>query len=160
MKVYRDVATLASLQVICFLLLTYLEPDFFLLHLYQTIIYMAILLMLFYMEDRWEYMIGMLAPAAWLIMAFATGMLGGALRQLFRLAQRQWPSNQVSLLAAFTALLALTMIGVCAYHWKRSFAGLGKGLSTFLVSLGVVVVYYGILVVWFWQMIPNPAAKG
>ena len=160
MKVYRDVATLASLQVICFLLLTYLEPDFFFLHLYQTIIYMAILLMLFYMEDRWAYMIGMLAPAAWLIMAFGTGLLGGALRQIFRLAQRQWPSNQVSLLAAFTALLALTMIGVCAYHWKRSFAGLGKGLSTFLVSLGVVVVYYGILVVWFWQMIPNPAAKG
>jgi hypothetical protein len=28
------------------------------------------------------------------------------------------------------------------------------------VSFGVVVVYYGILVVWFWQMIPNPAAKG
>jgi len=160
MKVYRDVATLASLQVICFLLLTYLEPDFFLLHLYQTIIYMAILLMLFYMEDRWAYMIGMLAPAAWLVMAFATGMLGGALRQLFRVAQVQWPSNQVSLLAAVTAILALTMIGVCAYHWKRSFAGLGKGLSTFLVSLGVVVVYYGILVVWFWQMIPNPAAKG
>ncbi|MBZ5701055.1 MAG: hypothetical protein LAN84_04345 [Acidobacteriia bacterium] len=146
--------------MICFLLLTYLEPDFFFLHLYQTIIYMAILLMLFYMEDRWAYMIGMLAPAAWLIMAFATGMLGGALRQLFRLAQVQLPSNQVSLLAAVTALLALTMIGVCGYHWKRSFAGLGKGLSTFLVSFGVVLVYYGILVVWFWQMIPNPAAKG
>ena len=52
MRAYRDIATLCSLQIICFLLLTHLEPDFFLFHLYQTIIYVAILLMLFYMEDH------------------------------------------------------------------------------------------------------------
>lgn len=118
---------------------------------------MAILLMLFYMEDRWAYMIGMLAPVAWLILAYASGLLGGALRQLLRLADhKEWPGNQMSLLAAITALLAVLMIVFCGLRWKRSFHGVGKGLSTFLVSLGVVVVYYGILVIWFWRMIPNP----
>jgi len=38
------------------------------------------------MEDRWAYRIGMLAPAAWLVMAFATGMLGAAIRQLLRVS--------------------------------------------------------------------------
>ena len=157
MRAYRDLATLASLQVICFLLLTHLEPDFFLLHLYQAIIYMAILLMLFYMEDRWAYMLGILAPVAWLLLAYASGLLGGALGQLLRLANRSdWPGNGVSLLAALTALLAVLMVVFCGLRWRRSFHGLGYGWSTFLTCLGVVVVYYGILVIWFWRMIPNP----
>jgi len=157
MKAYRDLATLASLQVLCFLLLTHLEPDFFLLHLYQAIIYMAILLMLFYMEDRWAYMIGMLAPVAWLALAYASGLLGGAVGLVLRLARRpEWPSNGVSLVAGITALLAVAMAVTCGLRWKRSFQGAGKELVTFLTSLGVVVAYYAVLVVWFWRMIPNP----
>lgn len=53
MRPYRDIATLAGAQIICFVALTHLEPNFFLLHLYQSILYIAILVMLFYMEDRW-----------------------------------------------------------------------------------------------------------
>ena len=47
-------------------------------HLYQTIIYEAILLMLFYTEDRWAYMTGILATAAWLVLAFER-LAGGGL---------------------------------------------------------------------------------
>src|ERR1700745_3919286 len=75
MRVYRDIATLVGAQVVCFLLLSHLEPAFFLLHFYQTIIYLAILIMLFYTEDRWAYRIGIVAPAGWLAMTFATGFL-------------------------------------------------------------------------------------
>jgi len=155
MRAYRDIATLSALQIICFLLLTHLEPDFFMFHLYQTIIYLAILLMLFYMEDRWAYMIGILAPVAWLVLAFESGLLGAALRQLFQLTRAQAVTNQASLVAGITALLSLMMIGFCAYRWKRHYSGLGKGLSTFLISLGIVAVYYGLLVVWFWNTFPK-----
>lgn len=64
MKPYREIAALAGLQVLCFFLLSHFEPSFFLLHFYQTTVYLAILIMLFYMEDRWAYMIGIVAPAA------------------------------------------------------------------------------------------------
>jgi len=43
-------------------------------------------------------------------------------------------------------------------HWRREYAGLGKSLSTFTVSLGVVTAYYRILVGWFWHLIPVTAA--
>ena len=155
MKAYRDIATLSALQILCFLLLTYLEPNFFMFHLYQTIIYEAILLMLFYTEDRWAYMTGILAPAAWLVLAFESGLLGAAFRQLSRLTRAQAVTNQVSLVAAITALLSLLMIVLCAYRWKRHYSGLGKSLSTFLITLVIVVVYYGILVVWFWNTFPK-----
>jgi hypothetical protein len=158
MRPYRDIATLAGVQVVCFLLLSHLEPDFFLLHFYQTIIYMAVLILLFYMEDRWAYMISMLAPAAWLLMAFATGMLGGAARQFMHIGQGATVSNLVSLLAGATAILSLLMIAAAGRHWRREYAGLGKSLSTFTVTFGIVAVYYTILVVWFWHLIPVAAA--
>lgn len=160
MRHYRDIATVAGAQIICFLVLTHLEPQFFLLHLYQTIIYMAILILLFYMEDRWAYMIGMLAPAVWLGMVFSTGLLGGATRQVLRLVQGEGLTNDVSFIAAISALLSLLMIGLCARHWKREYSGLGKTASTFAVGVGVVAVYYGILAVWFWNMIPGHIAQG
>jgi hypothetical protein len=160
MRPYRDIAAVAGAQVLCFLLLSHLEPQFFLLHFYQTIIYIAILTMLFYTEDRWAYMIGMLAPAVWLVMVFSTGLLGGATRQVWRLASGQGLNNEVSFVAAISALLSLLMIVLCARHWKKEYAGLGKALSTFAVSLSVVAVYYAILVIWFWNMIPTELKKG
>jgi hypothetical protein len=146
--------------MLCFLLLSDLEPEFFLLHLYQSVIYLVIILMLFYFHDRWAYMLGMLAPAAWLVLTYGTGLLGGGLRQVARLLHAQRPSNQVSLMAAIMAVLAVVMIGSCFYRWRREFAGLGAGGQTFLVSLVVVIVYYGILVLWFWRQIPQPPASG
>jgi hypothetical protein len=158
MRNYRDIATLAGLQVVCFLLLSHLEPNFFLLHFYQTIVYLAILIMLFYMEDRWAYMIGIVAPSVWLLMTFATGLLSAGVRQVAWLTRGQGMANPVSFLAAVSAVFSLLMIAACARRWMKEYAGLGKSLSTFAVSLGIVVAYYGILVVWFWRMFPSGGA--
>jgi hypothetical protein len=155
MRPYRDIATLAGAQVVCFLLLTHLEPNFFLVHLYQSILYIAILVMLFYMEDRWAYMIGMLASVVWLGMAYATGILGSAARQLYELKGATTNGTPVSVIAGITALIAVLMIAFCGRHWMKEYSGLGKARSTFLVSLGIVTVYYGILITFFWEMIPN-----
>lgn len=155
MRPYRDIATLSGVQILCFLFLTHLEPNFFLVHLYQSILYIAILVMLFYMEDRWAYMIGMLASVVWLGMAYATGILGSAARNLIEFRSNNPNTNLVSLIAVGTAILAILMTALCARHWAREYSGLGKTRSTFLVSLGVVAVYYAVLIVFFWQMIPN-----
>ena len=150
-----DVATLAGAQIACFLLLTYLESNFFLIHLYQSILYYAILVMLFYKEDRWAYMIGMLASVAWLGLAYMAGILGSAVRQLSELRTVSLTPNLVGMAALTTALLAVLMIVFCGRHWMKEYAGLGKTRSTFLVSLGIVVAYYGTLLRFFWDMIPN-----
>ena len=155
MRAYRDIATLAGAQLVCFLLLTHLEPNFFLVHLYQSILYIAILVMLFYMEDRWAYMIGMLASFVWLAMAYATGILGSAVRQFAELRSPAATANTVAFIALLTALIAVLMIIFTGRHWRKEYAGLGKGRSTFLVSLGIVAAYYAILIAFFWEMIPN-----
>jgi hypothetical protein len=154
MRPYRDIATLAGAQIVCFVVLTHLEPSFFLLHLYQSILYIAILIMLFYMEDRWAYMIGMLASAFWLGMASATGMLSSALRELVGRSAGTSPTS-VGAITLLTALIAVLLIALCGRHWKKEYSGLGKTGSTFAVSMGIVTVYYGILILWFWNMFPK-----
>ncbi|MGC1416157.1 MAG: hypothetical protein WA817_12790 [Candidatus Acidiferrum sp.] len=155
MRPYRDIATLAGAQIICFVVLTHLEPNFFLLHLYQSILYIAILVMLTYMEDRWAYMIGMLASVVWLGMAYATGMLGSSLRQLVGPSAGGVVETPVWIVTLLTALIAVLMIVLCGRHWKREYSGLGKTRRTLLVSSGIVAVYYGILIAWFWNMFPK-----
>lgn len=54
--------------------------------------------------------------------------------------------------------LSLLMITACGRHWFPEYAGLGKSLNTFAVSLGIVAVYYTILVDWFWHATPVSAA--
>ena len=160
MSAHRGIATVASALMVCFLILSAMEPEFFLVHFYESLIYLAIVLMLFYFEDKWAYMIGMLAPAVWLILAFGVGLLGGAMRQVSKLMRAQRPTNEVSVMAAILTLLAVLLISFCAYRWKRQYAGLGKGRTTFLVSLAIVLAYNAILVVWFWRAIPQAVSNG
>ncbi len=155
--VHRGIATLAGLLMFCFLLLSSLESEFFFLHLYQSLIYLVIILMLFYLEDHWAYMLGMLAPATWLLLAFATGILGGAIRAWVTLPAmiRLGVNNQISLVVGVTAVLSVLMIVFCWRRWQREYSGTGKGASTFFASLGIVIVYYVILAVWFARSIPR-----
>ena len=155
MRPYRDIATLVALQLVCFMVLTHLEPRFFLIHLYQSILYIAIWVLLFYMEDRWAYMIGMIASVVWLALAYAGGVLSRGLNVFPEWRTASWHADMVGLVALATTVLSILMIVFCALHWKKEYLGLGKTRSTFLVSFGVVVVYYAVLLHWFWDMIPG-----
>lgn len=155
MQPYRDIAALAGAQVLCFLALAQLEPRFVVIHLYQSVLCLAILILLYYREDRWAYMIAMLASAAWLGLAYVSRILSSAVQRLLTVTSSDTNEIFVSLIAMATALLALLMIVLCAMHWRKEYAGLGKTSSTFFVSPGIVALYYGILLRWFWDMIPN-----
>jgi hypothetical protein len=100
-------------------------------------------------------MIAMLPSAVWLGMAYATGMMRSALRQLLGPKSAGSTATPVGLLALLTALIAMLMIALCGRHWKKEYSWLGRTLNTLLVSFGIAAVYYGILVLWFWNIIPK-----
>jgi len=147
----RGIATLAMALAAGFLLLSNYDPQFFLFHFYESAIYLVIVLMLFYFEDRWAYMLGILAPAGWLLLESASGGVGEFMQQIGRVFSGQAPSYSATFLGAILSVLSIAMIVYCAYWWKRTFSGLKKGTSTFLVSLAIVVAYYGLMVFWFWR---------
>jgi hypothetical protein len=155
MRPYRDIAAVAGAQVVCFSILTNLEPTLFLIHMYLSIVYIAILVMLFYMEDRWAYMIGMLSSLIWLAMVFASGLFARHIGRLFEPEPVSLTLKLIGALAIVTMILAILMIVFCAKHWRNEYSGLGKLRRTFLLSLGIVLTYYAVLLRWFWDLMPN-----
>lgn len=120
MRPYRDIATVAALQVVRFPGRAHFEPQFFLLHLYQTIVYVALLILLFYREDGRAYMDGMLTPIAWLGMVFASGLLGGCNASGSPFQAREGVTNDVSVMAGVSAVLSVLMTVFCARHGSAS----------------------------------------
>ena len=151
----RDIATLAGVQILCFLVLARLEPRFFIIHFYQLIPYVAIVLLIGFGHERWAYMIGPLVSVVWFGLAYMAGLLGSAVERLLDFGSSSATANAVGLLALATAVVAALMTVLCRLHWVKEYSGRGLALRTFLYSLGIVMAYYGILLRWFWNMIPN-----
>jgi hypothetical protein len=154
--VHRGIASLAVALGLCFLLLSHYDPQFFLIHFYESLIYLAIVLMLFYFEDRWAYMMGIVAPAAWLVL---TGLWGGLRGLTVQISPAFHPGSSffpTGLLTSFVIVLSVALIACCVSRWRHEFTGLGKGRSTLLVSLAVVGAYYAVLVLWILRW-PPPA---
>lgn len=155
--VHKGIATLAATLVLCFMLLGQYDQQFYLLHFYEALIYVAIILMLFYFHERWAYMLGIVAPIGWLILSFASGAMAASWGQFVRLLQAPTPIWGSPLLGAIVTVLSVMMAGFCAYRWREEYGDSGKGISTFLVSLGIIVAYYGILVFWYWKSVALPS---
>lgn len=155
--VHRGIASLALALAVCFLFLSHFDAQFFLFHFYESLIYLAIVLMLFYFEDRWAYMMGMAAPTAWLLLTAAWG----GLREIPSwISPAFHPGNSffpIGLLTMVIIVLSLGLIACCAHRWRREFAGLGKGWKTLAVSIAMVGAYYGLLVVWILRWPPSAA---
>ena len=56
--VHRGIASLALVMMVCFLLLSHFDPQFFWVHLYESLIYIVMVVMLLYGKHRWPYMLG------------------------------------------------------------------------------------------------------
>lgn len=157
--VHRGLATLSGALMLCFLLLTGYEPQFFQLHFYQSLIYLLIILMLFYLEDHWAYALGIMAPAVWLLLNVGTGLLASTFRQIpgevSRLFSGLTPNNGVAVITVLITLLSVMMIFFSWQRWKREFMGMDQEKTVLLGSFAVVVVYYAVLVYWFWHLVPQ-----
>jgi len=153
--VHRGLATVAMALGLCFLLLSHFDSQFFLIHFYESLVYLVIVLMLFYFEDRWAYMMGIVAPAMWLVLSVAWGGLLGFWHQMSMAFHPGTAFFPIGLLTMLGLLLSIAMIASSAFRWHREFTGLHKGWSTFLVSAIVVLIYYGVLVIWILRWPPQ-----
>ena len=147
----RGIAILALAETACFLLLSRIDFPFSLFHIYESLIYAVIAFMLFYSESQWAYMLGILAPSAWMLLAVVTGAFGEPMREITRLVHAEPPNYTVQALGGIVSVISLAMIALCAYRWEYLFAKAGSTLKTFAISLGIVTIYYGTLALWFWR---------
>jgi len=149
---HRGIATLAGAAIASFLVLSVYDRQFLLLHLYESAIYMVLLFLLKYEEEEWVYVLGIAAPAAWLILISATD-LSGIVRQAERVLEFHRPDDAANLVGGVTMLISLLMLGTCVYRWWQARWGFRHAWRTAGVIASIVVVYYGVLVAWFSHMV-------
>lgn len=123
--IHRGIATLALALMLCFLLFSHFDPQFFLIHFYESLIYLVITLMLFYLEDRWAYMLGIVAPAGCLLLTFVTGGFGEFMHQIGQMVHTRVPEYPAAFLGGVISVLSVAMIAFCARRWSREFQGHG-----------------------------------
>lgn len=152
---HRGIATIALALALCFLLLSHFDAQFFLIHFYESLIYLAIVLMLFYFEDRWAYMMGIVAPGIWLALTASWSGIPAISRQVSRAFHPGSAFFQTDLLTTAVLALSAILIVCCANRWRRECAGLRKGWSTLLVSLAIAAAYYAVVVVWILRWPPS-----
>ena len=153
---HRGIATLAVAAIVSFFLLSKFDPQFFLLHVYESVIYMVLLFLLMYEEDEWAFVVGMAAPAAWLLLITATN-LGGILRQVGVVVPFQTPDYPANLIGALCRVMSVLMFGACFYRWRQERWGFRHAWRTIGAVAAIVAVYYGTLVLWYSRLV---MAKG
>jgi hypothetical protein len=151
----RGIAAISMALAVCFLLLSHFDAQFFLIHFYESLIYLAIVLMLFYFEDRWAYMMGIVAPGIWLALTATWSGIPAIGRQVWLALHPSTAFFPTNLLTTAALTLSLALIICCANRWHREFAGLRKGWRTLFVSLAIASVYYAVVVVWILRWPPS-----
>jgi hypothetical protein len=153
--IHRGIATIGLALALCFLLLSHFDSQFFLIHFYESLIYLAIVLMLFYFEDRWAYMMGIVAPAIWLALTATWSGIPAIGRQISRAFHPGSAFFPTDLLTTAASALSVLLIVCSANRWRHEFAGLRKGWSTLFISLGIATAYYAVVVVWILRWPPS-----
>jgi hypothetical protein len=111
------------------------------------LIYLAIALLVFFGEDRFSYMLGMVTPPLWFILAILLGEFFGEFKVLFD-ALRGRPSPPLDTpLHGLSILLEIVLVIVCYRAWHKQVPEKFIG-KTFWISVAVAIAYDAILAGW------------
>ena len=126
-------------------------PQFFWYELFKSLMYLVIALMIFFGEDQFSYMLGIVVPPLWFILDIVMGEFFGDFAVLFGSltgkASRPMDTPLHGLALITQALLFL----LCLRAWRKQVTGKFFG-KAFGICLGIAIVYVAILAVWRFRM--------
>jgi len=144
----RWVFLIAFLTVIVIVAGAFAMPHYFTFDLLKSLIYLAIALLVFFGEDRFSYMLGIVAPPLRFILAILLGGFFGEFKVLFD-ALTGKPSLPLDTpLHGLSILLEILLMIVCYRAWRRQVTEKFFG-KTFWISLAIAIGYDAILVGWY-----------
>lgn len=122
-------------------------PQYFTFELLKSLIYLAIALMVFFGEDRFSYMLGMVAPPLWFILDI---LLGGFFNEIKILAKALAGGGSQAMetpLHGLSILLAIALVFLCYRAWHKQVSEKFFA-KTFWISLAVSIGYVAVLAGW------------
>lgn len=156
----RGIFIATFLVVVLIVAAAFTLPQFFFFELFRSAIYVAIGVMVFMGEDRYSYMLGMIAPLLW----FLTDILvGGFFRDFVVLGNYALLKPSESALDTplhGVARLAAILLVILSYRaWRKQVPEKLFG-KTFGICLGISIVYAAILGWWLAALAREVGATG
>jgi len=149
----RGVFVVAFLTVVLIVAGAFAIPQYFPYELLKSLIYVVIALMVFFGENTYSYMLGIIAPILGILLNL---LLGGFFREFAVL----WASLTMKPLAALETplhglaiLTEILLVILCLRAWRKEVTGPFFG-KVFGISLVVSLVYVGVLAGWYVFALP------
>jgi energy-coupling factor transporter transmembrane protein EcfT len=143
----RWVFLIAFLTVIVIVAGAFAMPQYFYFELLKSLIFLAIALLVFFGEDRFSYMLGMVAPILGFVMSILLGGGFGEFKILFgALTGKASPPMSTPLHGSAT-LLEIVLIIVCYRAWHKQVAEKFFGKTFWIcpaISIGYVAILAGL----------------
>ncbi|MGH9788059.1 MAG: hypothetical protein ACRD4U_05090 [Candidatus Acidiferrales bacterium] len=152
----KTVFTLAAILMALFFWLSNYDRFFFLAHFLQASFYLIVLLLLFYGLEEWAYVMAVVAPLVWIVLAALAGIATSGVRGLGGLVSGGGLENPVDTVAGFILLGSLALLVASARVYKREVWGRPGALRSALGAIAVVGGYYLVLLYVFYVRIAPP----
>ena len=127
-------------------------PQFFAYELIKSTIFVAVAVLVFFGEDKFSYMLGVLAPLLWFILDLLLGDLLGDLQIMFSWMTGRRVAPLDTPLHGFSIVLAVILLILSAKAWKREVPDRFFG-KTFVICRGISLAYIAVLEGWQLRMI-------
>ena len=143
----RWVFLVAFLTVIVIAAGAFAMPHYFTYELLKSMIYLAVALMVFFGEDRYSYMLGMVTPPLRFILAILLGEFFGEFKVLFGTLTGKPSPPLDTPLHGLSILLEIVLVIVCYRAWRKQVTEKFAG-KTFWTCLVIGLIYVALLAGW------------
>jgi hypothetical protein len=144
----RGVFVVAFTTVVLIVAGAFAIPQYFPFELVKSLVFVAIAIMVFFGEDKYSYMLGILAPIVGILLNILLGGFFGEFAVLCAsITMKPLPPLETPLhsLATLTEIL---LIILCLRAWRKQVTGPFFG-KVFGISLAISLAYGAVLAAWY-----------
>lgn len=143
----RGVFLAAFLTLVLVVAGAFAIPEFFIYELLTSTVFVVIAVMVFFGEDKFPYMLGIIAPILWFVFSLLTGGLVAALGATVRFLSGKPSTSFETPLHGFAFLAALVLLVLSSRAWRKQITEkfLGK---TFATAAVISLIWVVALAAW------------
>lgn len=147
----RGIFVVAFLTVVLIVGGAFALPQLFFFELFKSLIYLLIAVMVFFGEDRYSYMLGIVAPPLWFILSIVLGGFFSEFRVLFGYLKGEGVPPMDTPLHGLAILTQILLIALSVRVWRKQVTEPMFG-KTFGTCLAISVFYVGVLAAWYFRV--------
>jgi hypothetical protein len=145
----RWVFATAFLTVVLVVAGAFSIPEYFSFELARSAIFVAIAVMSFFGEDKYSYMLGVVAPPLGFLLNILLGGFFGEFTSLWAYISGQHLARVDTPLHGFAILTSVTVVVLCFRAFRKQVPEKFFG-RTFVVSLVISLAYVAVLAAWYY----------